>query len=152
MRLCVLTVHQIAANRSSAPAPANLANGPSGPNPNATSMSALLRAQALGTTGGSAGPSIAGPASGPLSLAARRSAVGGVRPSLGSMGMGASAPGGIGARGGMGARRMGPPGGLTLSGMKGGPTGRAEEGNKFTDFGKIMCGVTSCPTDHAAHH
>lgn len=33
---------------------------------------------------------------------------------------------------------MGPPGGLTLSGMKGGPGGKTDEGNKFTDFGKIM--------------
>ncbi len=107
-------------------------------------MSALLRAQALGGAGGGgggggAGPSVAGPASGPLSLAARRSTPGGLpRPLLGAMGMGASAPGGIGARAGIGGRRMGPPGGLTLSGMKGGPGGKPDEGNKFTDFGKIM--------------
>jgi len=52
------------------------------------------------------------------------------------MGMGASAPGGLGARpGGLGGRR-GPPGGMTLSGMAGAK--KEEEGNKFSDFGKIM--------------
>ncbi|CAD6589403.1 MAG: hypothetical protein TREMPRED_005353 [Tremellales sp. Tagirdzhanova-0007] len=124
----------IAATRSSAPVPQNAAIGPNG-----TSMSALLRSQALG--GGVTGIT-PGPASGPLSLASRRAGPGIARPSLGSMGMGASAPGGMGARAGLGSgiggRRMGPPGGLTLSGMKGAPAGKAEAGNKFTDFGKIM--------------
>ena len=107
-------------------------------------MSALLRSQALGggVTGPTPGQSVAGPASGPLSLAARRTGPGSARPSLGSMGMGASAPGGMGGRAGLGSgiggRRMGPPGGLTLSGMKGAPAGKADAGNKFTDFGKIM--------------
>ncbi len=101
-------------------------------------MSALLRSQALGAGVGAPGQSVAGPASGPLSLAARRSTPGGLRPKLGNMGMGASAPGGIGGRAGIGGRRLGPPGGLTLSGIMGGPAGKPEGGNKFTDFGKIV--------------
>lgn len=139
---------QVAASRSGAPAPSPTGVGP---NPNATSMSALLRSQALrggqgggggGGGGGSGGgnaipaPRLPGPASGPLSSLAARRAAGG-RPNLGTMGMGASSPAGIGGRGGMAGRRMGPPGGLTLSDMAGG--GAKDEGNKFTDFGKIMC-------------
>jgi mitogen-activated protein kinase kinase len=98
-------------------------------------MSALLRSQALG-----GGLSTTGPASGPLSLAARRGGPGAMqRPSMAG---GMSAPGGMGMNrpmggpSGMGARRMGPPGGLTLSGMQGGAA-KAQD-NKFTDFGKIM--------------
>jgi mitogen-activated protein kinase kinase len=59
------------------------------------------------------------------SLAARRA---GNRPNLGSMG--GSTP----AMGGMSGRR-GPPGGLSLSDMKG---ATKDEGNKFTDYSKIM--------------
>lgn len=101
-------------------------------------MGALLRSQALG---GGVQPTLnnnaaAGPASGPLSLMARRAGGGGpARPNLGQMGMPPSAPAGLGMRGGLGGRRMGPPGGLTLSGMQG---GKKDEGNKFSDFGKIM--------------
>ncbi|KAK4686322.1 mitogen-activated protein kinase kinase, partial [Tremellales sp. Uapishka_1] len=129
---------QIAASRAGAPAGPGgpLANGPNGPNPSATSMSALLHSAALQRP--STTPSIPGPASGPLGLAARR-AGGAPRPNLGAMGMGVSAPGGPGARvgglGGIGGRR-GPPGGLTLSGMAGGK--KEEDGNKFSDFGKIV--------------
>jgi len=95
-------------------------------------MGALLRSQALG--GGTGGQSAAGPASGPLSLASRRGLAGGPpRPNLGQMGMGASAP--AGRVPGIGGRR-GPPGGMTLSGMKGAPTQASE--NKFSDFGQIM--------------
>ena len=83
-----------------------------------------------GGGGGEPIPSLPGPASGPLSLAARP-AGGPPRPNLGSMAMPASAPG----RTGVAARRMGPPGGLSLSGMSGAPQ---EDGNKFSDFGKIM--------------
>ena len=123
-------------------------------------MGALLRSQALGKAGGagassgagsgsgsgsSAGPgfgaksNIPGPASGPLSLAARRAG----RPSLGSMGMPPSAPGGLqrpGApsMGGLAGRR-GPPGGLNLSSMTGGDKG----GSKFSDFSNIMCVMSS---------
>lgn len=97
-------------------------------------MSALLRSAAFATP--STAQPIPGPASGPLGLAARRSGPGAGRPTLGTMGMGASAPGGLGARpGGLGGRR-GPPGGMTLSGMAGAK--KEEEGNKFSDFGKIM--------------
>jgi mitogen-activated protein kinase kinase len=102
-------------------------------------MSALLRSAALAKPPPGHAP---GPASGPLGLAARR-AGGAPRPNLAAMGMGASAPGGIGqppprvgGLGGIGGRR-GPPGGMTLSGMKGAATDKPE-GNKFTDFGKIM--------------
>ena len=95
-------------------------------------MSALLRSQALGGS-----QSAQGPNAGPLGLAARRAAGGGPpRPTLGAM---SSAPGGLsrpgGTLGGVAGRRIGPPGGLTLSGMKGAP--KADD-NKFTDFGKIM--------------
>lgn len=104
------------------------------PSPNATSMSALLRSQALG-----GGRNVQGPNAGPLGLAARRAGPGGPpRPTLGQMGQ--STPGGLGRPGGPGgpaglAGRRGPPGGLNLSGMKGAP--KADD-NKFTDFGKIM--------------
>ncbi|WWD20620.1 hypothetical protein CI109_105096 [Kwoniella shandongensis] len=129
----------VAASRQGPPPSAG---GGLGPDPNATSMTALLRAQALRPAGAgpssspaSNGHSIPGPASGPFGLAARRSQNGGPpRPNLGMMGMGASAPGGIGRPGGMAARR-GPPGGMTLSGMKGAVK---EEGNKFTDFKAVM--------------
>jgi mitogen-activated protein kinase kinase len=114
-----------------------------GPNPNATSMGALLRSQALGKSGGAGGGgaggaggnNLPGPASGPLSLAARRA---GGRPNLGSMGMPPSAPGGLsrpGAPTGGLAGRRGPPGGLNLSSM----TGGEKSGSKFSDFSNIMC-------------
>jgi mitogen-activated protein kinase kinase len=105
-------------------------------------MAALLRSQAMrqqgggpgapgsgpGESSGGGGPRLPGPASGPLSsLAARRA---GNRPNLGAMGMGASTP----AMGGLAGRR-GPPGGLNLSDMKG---AAKDEGNKFTDYSKIM--------------
>jgi mitogen-activated protein kinase kinase len=94
-------------------------------------MGALLRSQALGAhRGGSAG--LPGPASGPLSLAARRA---GGRPTLGAMGIPPSAPGAMATRSGVAQRRMGPPGGLTLSGIAGAPK---NEGSKFGDFGQIM--------------
>lgn len=115
-----------------------------GPNPNATSMAALLRSQALGggTGGGGGGAGAAGlaalnrpgPASGPLGLAARRAPGGMARPNLGQM---ASAPGGM-QRGGLGGRR-GPPGGMSLSAMNGGAGAAKAADNKFTDFNKIMC-------------
>jgi hypothetical protein len=111
-------------------------------------MAALLRSQALrqqsggggpGMPGGRAspgagpegapgqsGPQLPGPASGPLSsLAARRA---GNRPNLGSMGGSTPAMPGL-------AGRRGPPGGLNLSSMKG---ATKDEGNKFTDYSKIM--------------
>lgn len=110
-------------------------------------MAALLRSQALrqqsggqpgmpggrGSPGagpegapGQGGPQLPGPASGPLSsLAARRA---GNRPNLGSMGGSTPAMPGL-------AGRRGPPGGLNLSSMKG---ATKDEGNKFTDYSKIM--------------
>ncbi|ORX41099.1 hypothetical protein BD324DRAFT_38157 [Kockovaella imperatae] len=117
----------VVASRAQAPPQAL----PGGPNPNATSMSALLRSQALG-----GGKNPVGPNAGPLGLAARRAAGGpSFRPSLGAMGaptrgLGRSpaGPGGV-------AGRRGPPGGLTLSGMKGGPE---KSDSKFSDFGQIM--------------
>lgn len=103
--------------------------------PNATSMGALLRSQALRAPGASQAPPGPGPASGPFGLAARRAAAGGPpRPNLGMMGMGASAPGAVGRGSGLAGRR-GPPGGLTLSGMKG---AIKDEGNKFSDFQGVM--------------
>ncbi|KAE8541494.1 hypothetical protein D1P53_002856 [Cryptococcus gattii VGV] len=103
--------------------------------PNATSMGALLRSQALRAPGASQVPPGPGPASGPFGLAARRAAAGGPpRPNLGMMGMGASAPGAVGRGSGLSGRR-GPPGGLTLSGMKG---AIKDEGNKFSDFQSVM--------------
>ncbi|ORY29652.1 kinase-like domain-containing protein [Naematelia encephala] len=125
---------KVAARGAPAPSPHQ---GPAGPNPNATSMGALLRSQALGggVGGGASGSgSLPGPASGPLSLAARR-AGGAPRPNLAQMAAPPSAPAALGARGGLGGRRMGPPGGMTLSSMAG---GKKEEGSKFTDFGQIM--------------
>ncbi|WVQ95561.1 hypothetical protein IAU59_002658 [Kwoniella sp. CBS 9459] len=133
---------KIAASRQGPPGAST--PGGIGPDPNATSMGALLRSQALrapgaaGPGGGGGGPPAAGPASGPLGLAARRAAGGSAgppRPNLGMMGMGASSPAGIGRGAGVAGRRMGPPGGLTLSGMKGAPK---EDGNKFQDFKTIM--------------
>ncbi|WVF68001.1 hypothetical protein IAT40_002763 [Kwoniella sp. CBS 6097] len=136
---------KIAASRQGPPGAST--PGGIGPDPNATSMGALLRSQALRAPGAATpgsgagaggGPSAAGPASGPLGLAARRAAGGSAgppRPNLGMMGMGASSPAGIGRAAGVAGRRMGPPGGLTLSGMKGAPK---EESNKFTDFKTIM--------------
>ncbi|WVR08512.1 hypothetical protein IAU60_005567 [Kwoniella sp. DSM 27419] len=133
---------KIAASRQGPPGAAS--PGGVGPDPNATSMGALLRSQALrapgapngGGGGGPSGPT-AGPASGPFGLAARRAAGGNAppRPNLSMMGMGASSPAGMGRGAGVAGRRMGPPGGLTLSGMKGAPK---EEGNKFGDFKTIM--------------
>ncbi|RSH85211.1 hypothetical protein EHS25_005018, partial [Saitozyma podzolica] len=123
---------KVAASRASAPSP----HSGFGPSPSATSMGALLRSQALGTSGGGGSSGLPGPASGPLSLAARRA--GGARPNLGSMALPPSAPGSIGASGsraGVGARRMGPPGGLKLSGLTGAPK---NEGSKFGDFGQII--------------
>ncbi|KAK8850437.1 hypothetical protein IAR55_004355 [Kwoniella newhampshirensis] len=129
---------KIAASRQGPPP----SSGGLGPDPNATSMGALLRSQALRPAAGASpsgsgtagGPPLPGPSSGPFGLAARRAQNGAPpRPNLGMMGMGASAPGGIG-RGGLAGRR-GPPGGLTLSGMKG---AAKEEGNKFTDFKAVM--------------
>ncbi|ADV19917.1 STE/STE7 protein kinase [Cryptococcus gattii E566] len=103
--------------------------------PNATSMGALLRSQALRAPGASQVPPGPGPASGPFGLAARRAAAGGPpRPNLGMMGMGASAPGAVGRGSGLSGRR-GPPGGLTLSGMKG---AIKDDGNKFSDFQGVM--------------
>nr|ODN96118.1 STE/STE7 protein kinase [Cryptococcus depauperatus CBS 7855] len=121
---------KIAASRQGPP-PSH--QGGSGLDPNATSMGALLRSQALRPSNASIGAP--GPASGPFGLAARRAATGKPpRPNLGMMGMGASAPSVIG-RGGSLAGRRGPPGGLTLSGMKG---AIKEEGNKFQDFKNFM--------------
>lgn len=123
-------VQEVASRSGAAPSP-QLGGVPS---PNATSMSALLRSQALG-----GGRNVQGPNAGPLGLAARRAGPGGPpRPTLGQMGQ--STPGGLGRPGGPGgpaglAGRRGPPGGLNLSGMKGAP--KADD-NKFTDFGKIM--------------
>lgn len=103
--------------------------------PNATSMGALLRSQALRAPGTSQAPPGPGPASGPFGLAARRAAAGGPpRPNLGMMGMGASAPSAVGRGPGLAGRR-GPPGGLTLSGMKG---AIKDDGNKFSDFQGVM--------------
>lgn len=48
--------------------------------------------------------------------------------------MGASAPGAVGRGPGLAGRR-GPPGGLTLSGMKG---AIKDDGNKFLDFQGVM--------------
>ncbi|WWC92181.1 uncharacterized protein L201_007135 [Kwoniella dendrophila CBS 6074] len=135
---------KIAASRQGPPGGAASPSGGGGigPDPNATSMGALLRSQALRPqqqSQGGGGPPPAGPNSGPFGLAARRAAGGGAgppRPNLGMMGMGASSPAGIGRSGaGVAGRRMGPPGGLTLSGMKGAPK---EESSKFSDFKTIM--------------
>ncbi|WVQ85978.1 hypothetical protein IAT38_008146 [Cryptococcus sp. DSM 104549] len=109
--------------------------------PNSTSMGALLRSQALRPSGtaspgaaGGGGPPGPGPSSGPFGLAARRAAAGGPpRPNLGMMGMGASAPA-VGRGAGVAGRRMGPPGGLTLSGMK----GAVKDEGKFSDFRSVM--------------
>ncbi|WWC65142.1 uncharacterized protein I303_107756 [Kwoniella dejecticola CBS 10117] len=130
---------KIAASRQGPPG-SNSPNGGIGPDPNATSMGALLRSQALRPQQqqNNSGPAPAGPNSGPFGLAARRAAGGGAgppRPNLGMMGMGASSPAGIGRGAGVAGRRMGPPGGLTLSGMKGAPK---EENSKFSDFKTIM--------------
>nr|XP_019008079.1 STE/STE7 protein kinase [Kwoniella pini CBS 10737]OCF46860.1 STE/STE7 protein kinase [Kwoniella pini CBS 10737] len=133
---------KIAASRQGPPG-AQSPNGGLGPDPNATSMGALLRSQALRPQQqqqqqGSSSATPAGPNSGPFGLAARRAAGGGAgppRPNLGMMGMGASSPAGLGRGAGVAGRRMGPPGGLTLSGMKGAPK---EENSKFSDFKTIM--------------
>nr|XP_019000682.1 STE/STE7 protein kinase [Kwoniella mangroviensis CBS 8507]OCF64143.1 STE/STE7 protein kinase [Kwoniella mangroviensis CBS 8507] len=130
---------KIAASRQGPPGGATSPSGGFGPDPNATSMGALLRSQALRPQGqGSSTPAAAGPNSGPFGLAARRAAGGGggpPRPNLGMMGMGASSPAGMNRGAGVAGRRMGPPGGLTLSGMKGAPK---EENSKFSDFKTIM--------------
>ncbi|ODN82850.1 hypothetical protein L202_01111 [Cryptococcus amylolentus CBS 6039] len=119
---------KIAASRQGPPPSTGAAD------PNSTSMGALLRSQALKAPGSSPNPS-PGPASGPFGLAARRAAGGNgpPRPNLSMMGMGASAPA-VGRGGGLAGRR-GPPGGLTLSGMKGAPK---DEGNKFADFQSVV--------------
>jgi mitogen-activated protein kinase kinase len=105
-------------------------------------MAALLRSQAMkqqsggapgpaagggrGGPNGGPGPSLPGPASGPLSSLATRRA--GNRPNLSSMGGSTPAGGGL-------AGRRGPPSGLSLSSMQG---ATKDEGNKFTDYSKIM--------------
>nr|XP_019051202.1 STE/STE7 protein kinase [Kwoniella bestiolae CBS 10118]OCF30132.1 STE/STE7 protein kinase [Kwoniella bestiolae CBS 10118] len=129
---------KIAASRQGPPGGVSSPNGGIGPDPNATSMGALLRSQALKPQGQGSTSTPAGPNSGPFGLAARRAAGGGggpPRPNLGMMGMGASSPAGMNRGAGVAGRRMGPPGGLTLSGMKGAPK---EENSKFSDFKTIM--------------
>jgi mitogen-activated protein kinase kinase len=96
-------------------------------------MGALLRSQALG-----GGQTPQGPNAGPLGLAARRAMAGGpprptLGPSAGSTPARLNRPGAPTLAG-----RRGPPGGLSLSGMQGAPKTEESNGNKFTDFGKIM--------------
>ncbi|WOO78807.1 Protein kinase wis1 [Vanrija pseudolonga] len=127
---------KLAAQRSSAPSP--MASNGVGPNPQAASMGALLRQQAMRSMGqpipGAAGPPAVGPNAGPLGLAARRAG----RPlmSLNSpSGPPRALPGA--ARGGIAGRR-GPPGGLSLAQLGGGGQEPAHETSKFSDFNQIM--------------
>ncbi|WRT70593.1 uncharacterized protein IL334_007591 [Kwoniella shivajii] len=128
---------KIAASRQGPPGGPGTPTGV-GVDPNATSMGALLRSQALRPQQQQQTQAPAGPNSGPFGLAARRAAggAGPPRPNLGMMGMGASSPAGLGRGAGVAGRRMGPPGGLTLSGMKGAP--KEETSSKFSDFKTIM--------------